>query len=483
MKFNIFLWILVNLFGYVNTIAQQYEWLSNDFPGSHFLKIEEVNGKFYGIVSNGARYFADPDILYQLSIYEIQPVDVGEPNLELTEVNTIQDKNDYATIIAQYVKETGLWLIAQSNVITQGLQNYRILLCDESFEVINMTSIDVPGYPIPFNIDTYNGKTIILGSIIAPPRDEIFYFEYDHNKPFDIDSIQIRQSEPKPMFWITSMNFDQRTGHMLTFYFNGLAVLDSNLYQVKRFDHTSHISTSDHGHIMDIGEYYYSHGALRQSWQTGYRWLVFQKYDTAFNILNTDTLGISGQDNYPFIMNSIDFNGSNFIVGGHLDGVLNHINFDEVDKKFYLAKYDEDLNQIWYKEYGGDRPYLLIGLKLMEDGSSFAYGSIKDSLNLKPYAYILHVDENGDILSSTTFPEIDTSIKVLSPGKDALYILNPDAIEASILMYDLNGREAFHEELLAGSNIFSTHKLPAGIYPYTIQQGKKVIQIGKWVKQ
>jgi hypothetical protein len=140
------------------------------------------------------------------------------------------------------------------------------------------------------------------------------------------------------------------------------------------------------------------------------------------------------------------------------------------------------LIQIWYQEYGGDRAYTLLGLHLLEDGSGLAHGYILDSLDGQRYAYIMHVDENGDILSSTTLPEKEDLFKVANPGQDILHISNPEGIDVMILMYDMNGCEVLQDELRIGSNELSTKHLPVGMYEYTIIQKGKVIQSGKWVK-
>jgi len=462
--------------------AQQFEWLSNDIAGSRFMDIYEINGKVYGAVSNGAMFEYDPNVDYQLSMYEFEFDNQGEPDFILNEIKSIPYPENYATIAIDYLHETKRWIIVQSSVVSIEKQKYRVILCDESFEILAEQSLDTLGYPVPFYIDHNNGKTIILGSLFGPPRDEIFYLVYSHSRPDSLPEIKIDQSEPNKMFFISSMNIDQRTGHMLTFYFNGIAVLDSTLYQVKRFDHTSHISTHHHGTLLDVGNNYFSHGALRQDWQTGFRWLVFQKYDTLFNILNTDTFGITGQDNYPFITKSLDYKDGNLLMGGHFDGPYSHLNFGQTIKKFYLAKYDLDMNQLWYKEYGGDRAYVMYGLKLLEDGSGLAYGNIADTITGLGYAYVLHFDANGEILSSQTLPNIQTSIKIVNPGDEFLRINNPEGQSVKIVMFDIRGCEVLNEAINTGLSEISTAGLPVGLYPYHLIVDRKVIACGKWVK-
>src|SRR5688572_16225997 len=215
---KIILCLAINLI-YFNGRAQQYEWLSNNFPGSRFIDVYEHNGKIYGVVSNGAMFFYNPLATYQISIYEMEFENLGEPAFLLHEITSISFPENYATLVADYIEESGLWLLVQSAVISEGFQRYRVILCDELFNIIEEQTHDTLGYPIQFHIDDFNGKTYVLGSIIGPPRDELFYYEYHHDNPFELEEIQITQSEPTPMFWVTSMNVDERTGNFLIFYF------------------------------------------------------------------------------------------------------------------------------------------------------------------------------------------------------------------------------------------------------------------------
>lgn len=461
--------------------AQNYDWLSDDFPGSRFLDIFEIDGKYYGAVSNGAKYFYDSTTIYQLSIYEIEFIQEGEPGLFLKEVITIPYPDNFATSGIYFIEENRRWILIQSAVITEGYQTYRVNVYDELFNLISSTSRDTLGYPDPCHIDIYNGKIFILGSIQQPPRNELVYLNYSYLKP-EPPSLEIKQSEPQTMFFVTGMKIDQRSGDMLVFYYNGIAVLDSNLHQKKRLGYNQ-IKTSDVGHVLRANDNYYSHGATSQGLGNGLRFLVFQKYDTLFNILFADTFGISGQDNVPFLTRSLDQREGDFLVGGHLDGPFNSIDFFTHIKKFYLAKYDSNMNRLWYKEYGGDRAYYMFGLKLLEDGTSLAFGTLYDTLTYLRYAYIMHVDENGEILTSTTIPEQPKiSIKIVNPGDETLSVLNPEHIEGRIELYDIQGCHVLTGDIGDERSEISTQYLPAGLYPYVLIKDGRTIGSGKWVK-
>jgi len=152
-------------------------------------------------------------------------------------------------------------------------------------------------------------------------------------------------------------------------------------------------------------------------------------------------------------------------------------------KKFYLAKYDEDMNQLWYKEYGGDRAYIFVGLHILEDGGCLAYGYITDTIESIRHAYIMQVDVNGEMITSSTIPrESLMSIQVTSLNNSTLCVINPDGVAANIVLYDMHGREILNGEINSEMTEFSVTGLTAGLYPYLLIHGGHVIASGKWIK-
>ncbi len=461
--------------------AQSFEWTFNNFKGSVITDIIVKDNKNYAVVSNGVITYPDSSINYQLSIFEISCNNSGPECLSLNEVITIPFP-EYATYSVDYISKTRRWLIVQSKDLTNEKQSFRVILLNENFEQICQSSIDTSGYPIKCFISTYKNKTNILGSILGPPRSELFYLQYDHDFPDSLPPIKITQSEPHEMFWVTSMEIDSLKKDMLVFYYNGVAELDSNLHQNLGLNYGD-IHTSDHGTIILNNKNYFSHGATSQGLGNGKRWLVLQKYDTLFHVLKADTFGIDGRDNYPFVFKSIDTKNNELLIGGHLDGPLNHVDVFSYIKRFYLSKYDLSLHQIWYKEFGGDRAYWFSGVKLMDDGDGLAYGFITDSTDHYRYAYIMHVDANGEILTSTTIPfSPKTTIQIVNPGDEALRILNPDQIDAQIELYDIQGCRVLTGIINSEISEINAQDLPTGLYAYVLIRDGHSIGSGKWIK-
>ncbi|HEY3385959.1 MAG TPA: hypothetical protein VGK46_05580, partial [Saprospiraceae bacterium] len=388
----------------------------------------------------------------------------------------------FATNSVHYVDETRTWILVQAAFGTEGRQIFRVELRNNDFELITSSSLDTFGSLLPCHIDTYQGKTYILGSILGPPRDELLYLEYSHADPFYLPDIVIKQSEPKPTGFLSSMKVDERTGEMLIFYYDGMARLDTNLHQVIKLGYPD-IQTSDLGTARSTPTRYYSHGTANHIGGSGPRLNVLHMYDTAFTILQADTFGILIPDNFPFYMKSLDLRNEEMLIGGHLDGPFSHFQIYKSIKKFYLAKYNTDMTQQWYKEYGDDRAYWMAGVHLLENGSSLAYGFVTDSMDNYRYAYILHVDENGGIISSQVDPEHQgSSIQLVNPGNERLCILNPGNLTVQIFIYTLDGIEVFNETFNSSVKNFEVDEFPEGIYPYMIQFNEKVIKTGMWVK-
>jgi hypothetical protein len=266
--------------------SQAFEWTADNFPGSLFRNVIEKNDSLIGIVTNAT--LDDTDVEYQLTSFSIQ-VEPGESDMEVDYLQQVVFPDHYATLAVEYIEATGLWLAFQSKFIAQGRYNLRAILFNDKFEILNEQSVDTLGYPLIVQIDSDGAHTYVLGFLLGPPGNELIYLEYSYSTPTVLPPIIIRQSEPNPMYFITSMNIDPRTGNMLVFSASGITILDSSFYQVADYNAVE-VFTQDHGHLLGTGNYYYSHGARDSAWDVGLRKLVIHKYDTSFQILKADTL-------------------------------------------------------------------------------------------------------------------------------------------------------------------------------------------------
>jgi hypothetical protein len=473
---------LVFLGMYFPVASQPNEYIFDSFSGSDVLGVFEIGKRTIVVVSTGLNDAAHGVQDYDLVFYEMFLQSEGIIKLE--EVQRIDLDVGAQVFTIDYIPETEEWIWVQKMDLGLEHLEYQISVYTNSFDLILNRSVVATGRPIYFHIDTYNGKTCILGSILKAFDDKIFYAEYVHHSAEGIQSILIGQSSPDKMFWITDMRLDRNNGHMLVFYYNGIAVLDSALWQVNNYDLFSGIATQDHGNVLGWGENFFSHGARDSAWDDGRRKMVIHKYDSDFQVLKADTIGWVLQDNYPSIVKSLDMHEGVLMVGGHLDGPFNSSDFHGNVKYFYLAKYNTDLDRLWYKEYGGDKAYTINGLKLLSDETGVAYGFVTDTITGYRYGYLMYVDENGDIISSQEImPAIGPPLTVVNPGADQLTILNPTALQTRIIVSSLDGREILNTTFQSETVSYDMHDLPSGMYPYVFYIDDRPVKSGKWVKK
>lgn len=457
-------------------ISAQSVWISIDFENSTFENLISWDSSYLFTAVNSNN---DPSFESQISLYKFDPKSDEDSILGLVEINSHIFQDGYYTHSMKYIEISKKWIIVQSKLLNQEERTYRVLLCNEYFETVDETYADAIGFPHTFHIDNHNEITYIIGSILGPPYNRVFYLKFDNSK-LVLPSIYIGQTEPENTVYITSMRIDSITGFMLTFSHDGISIIDSSLKIIEKHHFTS-ILTQDYGDLLRVGDNYYSHGCRDSAWDIGFRNIVFHKYDSLFNILKADTLGKYNHDNLPFIYKSIDYRNGIFLVGGHLDGPYSNFNFSESIKKFYLAKYDKDLNLIWRKEFGGDRPYVLTGLRLLDQEEVAAYGFITDTnVNIR-YAYLLYLDKDGNIITSTiTDNKPKINLEIISTN--FLKIVNDYNGKIFISLFDLSGKPMLTSLLNFGLNEIKTQDLPSGIYFYTIYTNKLLVKSGKWIK-
>lgn len=457
--------------------AQVSEWMSQDFPNSVIRGVFEIDSIYLVAIQNSDN---NESFESKLNVNRIGLISEDNSIISMEEKYSMVFPDDYYTHKVKLIENSGYWVLIQSKILSFNERMYRVLLCDGELELIGQTYVEAFGIPHTFHIECHRENIYILGSLVGSP-DLLLYLKYNYTTPLDEANIIIGQSEPSAIIYISSMNFDTITNNMMVFAYDGIYILDTNL-QILMYYNSQDILTQDYGDLIRVNDNYYSHGARDSAWDIGFRNIVLHKYDLNFNILRADTLGDYGHDNYPFIDNSIQFRNDEILVGGHLDGPFTNLYFNKSVKKFYLAKYDVDLNQIWRREYGGDRAYIMTGLRLLSNGECLAFGFILDSTDGYRYGYILQLDENGEILTSTTVPDYHTNIKVVNPGSSTLQVIYPDNAEADIILYDLDGREILRHSLQNGLNEFSVSHLSPGLYPYVIYEKGGSRFSGKWMK-
>lgn len=140
--------------------------------------------------------------------------------------------------------------------------------------------------------------------------------------------------------------------------------------------------------------------------------------------------------------------------------------------------------------YGGDGVYFPRYIIETSDHHIVVTGEYYDP-ELIPYEcqfdpFVLKVNSEGLIVNTTNhdLPIAQEAIVFPNPGSGYLQVkLAIQHPQATLELFDMNGRLILTEEINTDMQQVNTAFLPAGIYPYRITTSGKVIGNGKWVKE
>jgi hypothetical protein len=200
------------------------------------------------------------------------------------------------------------------------------------------------------------------------------------------------------------------------------------------------------------------------------------------NIVFSERYGRPDLNDYPFINTSLVYDTDAYYIGGMYAGPSD-LTF-RVPLKYFLAKYDDDLNRIWYREFGGQHSYIIRGIRPLGDGRCLVYGSRVDTTDGLRYPYILIVDENGEITS--TIDSKPAEANLLDVSRDIGDILTMDVHEPlkDFRFYSVDGKLLMHvQDLLPGRHEMNVTSFASGVYVYHAISDQRQYQSGKLVKQ
>ena len=155
-----------------------------------------------------------------------------------------------------------------------------------------------------------------------------------------------------------------------------------------------------------------------------------------------------------------------------------------------LNKLTHNLELIEQLFYGGEGVYVPKDIIETNDNHIVVAGDFFD-----PYAvpfnchfdpFILKVNSEGLIVNTQNheLPQVHEAIVVPNPGKEILAVKLAIQHHAAVLqLFDIRGRLLLTEHINTDMQQINTSALPAGIYPYRITAGNRIIGWGKWVKE
>jgi hypothetical protein len=98
----------------------------------------------------------------------------------------------------------------------------------------------------------------------------------------------------------------------------------------------------------------------------------------------------------------------------------------------------------------------------------------------------MKVDSNG-VITGNNYPPLITSQDAIlcpNPGSDyCIAILCSQHPDATLFLYDLNGRSIVVKDLHQPKTRINSESMPSGNYIYRFIANGRVIGTGKWVKQ
>lgn len=195
---------------------------------------------------------------------------------------------------------------------------------------------------------------------------------------------------------------------------------------------------------------------------------------------------------FPAFLRSIDIVEDNKVYCG---GTANYIPsppvLQHVPSWFVLSQFDENLSPLWEKYYGGDAYYVMYGLDATSDNGCLMYGFKHDYRNEPDIAqlYILKVDTEGNITSSTTIPYFENKFKIYpNPFSERIQIETDfDFTRSGLLLEvsDESGRVLLSKSISGEGESINTRHLSEGTYFCTLRdkygrvvKSRKVMKLG-----
>ncbi len=195
-------------------------------------------------------------------------------------------------------------------------------------------------------------------------------------------------------------------------------------------------------------------------------------------------VGAESVQSYPASVSSIvkSKQSTDIYTGGTYDLDV-YLQFDR-PSKFVLAKFDNELNLVWEKQYGEDSIYYQMnGLLSTSDGGCLMYGfRVQYTKGYPEELYILKVDENGVITGETIIPTYENLLVYPNPAKDFIQFDLPNITQkVSLELIDLSGRVVLAQKINHLEQIDISF-LPKAMYGYRVMNRYgELVGMGKLV--
>ncbi|MCF8371225.1 MAG: T9SS type A sorting domain-containing protein [Bacteroidales bacterium] len=206
--------------------------------------------------------------------------------------------------------------------------------------------------------------------------------------------------------------------------------------------------------------------------------------DTSCTLLNEYFFSKPDTINFPGAFRCMDLLNDEIFVGSTFNLPFGQIGIEH--SWILLTKLDPNFNVLWQKYIGGDNFYMLMSMKVLDDGSCLILGNT-NNLNqptVKYNVFLAKVGPNGQLLSNPETPQSPMEVKIYpNPGSD-YFMLDVHVPEKSTLsLFDMGGNLCHTSPIQNGTNTINTQNLLPGMYVFKILNKGKVLLDGKWVKE
>ncbi len=212
------------------------------------------------------------------------------------------------------------------------------------------------------------------------------------------------------------------------------------------------------------------------------RYFLFGQIDRSYNLMSWDTLYSAPKAGLSGVWNSTAHNDAlvespdgHYYVGG-----THH--YAPTQVRPFLAKYDQNLNQVWSFKYGTPgRLYYMLGMKETSDNGCMLYG-LRNLDGQSREAYILKVNADGVLTGETIIPMSDLVACYPNPAKDFIQFDLPNITQkVSLELIDLSGRVVLAQKINHLEQIDISF-LPKAMYGYRVMNRYgELVGMGKLV--
>jgi len=318
---------------------------------------------------------------------------------------------------------------------------------------------------------------------------------------YDGDSMAFRTYDGDSAGWIQSITYNaDSTAYWLHNQWGhyhpnqsscSCIVVDENLKQTGYYDYGSLDPSPYFGYFTPFSSKLMPNGSLitagrgvvSESEHT-YRYVTIMKYDSLFNPLYMQNLTNPDTNSRGAEVVAVDYYDPSciYVAGVHnLQGITGNS-----PSWIYVAKMNDTLGIEFEKYIGGDDYYWTFSVTATKDGGVLLT-STRGEVSAPMYhhgMYIIKLDSTGCFvgLPENSTIQIKDVLVYPNPGKEKLMVRT--ALKNCIIrLFDMKGIEVLRKPLTSHITEFNTSLLTSGTYVYVVEQNKKIVDNGKWIKQ